>query len=426
MTDDTKLDAPGESGQHDSERKLWFEYLTKLNDRELQMARASGATSWLLLAVAAGIAYRSLSGFKQFTLTPDALTTAAIVCALLFDIFSHFWSACLGLFYYCGGKVEGRLLPDLGRRAQGAWHSILQVGLLALGLAHFALSRSSGPAVPRRTLIVFGLLWVANSILGLGKRVKEWRRAKRLRIPAVVFQALPLSPALGGLGMGVYALTVGALATFLLCRYLAWLNSLSIDWTEPLRVAGEVLVFAVLLLILLRRGLYGLSRGIYLELERDVLLRHLTPAQIEQRFIDEAVGPSVADWLRKLRTELTPAQADLMDAIGRFLGELTEIESIDPSYSIERAERARRLQEEYSAQVKDHVRKTAAVKHQFRQFKFVAGSVKTGGVIKSFLNEWEVELDRTIQEANEALTSLQNRLSAFYGQAGGGRPPERQ
>jgi hypothetical protein len=423
MTDDTKLVAPGESDQHDSERKLWFEYLTKLNDREMQMARSSGATSWVLLAVAAGIAYRSLAEFKQLLSTPYALTTAAIVGVLLFDSFFWFRFAGTGLFYYCSGKVEGRLLPDIGRRALSVWNSVLQVGFIALGVAHFALSKSSGPGVPRRTLFAFGFVWIADVTAGLGLRVGQWLRARRLRIPPLVFQAHPVPPLFGGLGIAISGFVIGGIATTLLYRYMAWLNSLPKDWAEPLRAAAEFWVLAILLLILFHRGLQSLSRGVYLELERDVLLLHLTPQQIEQRFIDEAVGASMADWLRKLRAKMRATQTDLNDTIGRFLGELKEIESIDPSYSIERGERARRLQEKCSAEVKDHIRNTAAAVHQLRQFMVIAGSVKIRKGFESFLDEWKNELDRINQEAHECLTSIQNRLSAFYGRAGGGPPP---
>jgi hypothetical protein len=65
------------------QERLWFEYLSKLNDRELQTQRASGSTSWLLLAVVAAIVYRGLSGLQGFLSIPHAVTTTAVVGVLL-------------------------------------------------------------------------------------------------------------------------------------------------------------------------------------------------------------------------------------------------------------------------------------------------------------------------------------------------------
>jgi hypothetical protein len=161
-------------------------------------------------------------------------------------------------------------------------------------------------------------------------------------------------------------------------------------------------------------------RGVHLQLERDVLLRHLTPEQIEERFKDEAVGPSVADWLRKLRAELSATQIDQTDAIVRFWGELAEIEAIDPSYSIERAARARRLEEKYRPQLEDGLRRYRAIDLQLKQFTEVAGSVKTWSGFESFMNEWEVEVKRSIEKTDEVGASLQKRLSAIYDPPGGG------
>ena len=41
----------------DTDRKILFDYLAKLIDRELQRARASGATTWVVLGLIAAVLY---------------------------------------------------------------------------------------------------------------------------------------------------------------------------------------------------------------------------------------------------------------------------------------------------------------------------------------------------------------------------------
>jgi hypothetical protein len=174
--------------------KLWFDYLSKLNDRELQTARASGATSWLLLAVVAAITYRGLSGLKGFLSAPHAVTTTAVVGALLWDSLFHLWLALFGLLYYCRGRFEARLVPNLSSRARNVVRSAFVAAWLALAGAHFVLSGSAAPAVPRKTLIAFGLLWVGNAASDSLTGLRQRRRAKALGIPFVEFQGLAIPP----------------------------------------------------------------------------------------------------------------------------------------------------------------------------------------------------------------------------------------
>jgi hypothetical protein len=40
----------------EGERRFWFDYLSKLNDRHQQTARSTGITNWVLLVATMGLA----------------------------------------------------------------------------------------------------------------------------------------------------------------------------------------------------------------------------------------------------------------------------------------------------------------------------------------------------------------------------------
>jgi len=412
-----------DSSEHGAGEKLWFDYLSKLNDRELQTERASGATSWLLLAVLAAMTYRGLSGLNGFVSTPHALTTAGIVGVLLWDSLFHFWLALVGLLYYCHGRFEARLVPNLNSRTRSVFRSALEVAFFALAGAHFVLSGSTAPAVPRKTLVAFGLLWVANAASGLLTRLHQRRRARALGIPIVEFQGLAIPPVFGGLGIGAFGLATAALASACLYKNLAWLNSMSIDYAGPLRVGAQFWVSAILLFVLFNRQLTSLSRGIYLELERDIVLKRLSVPQIEQRFTEEALGEPVAKWLTEIRARLNAAHSKSNDIFSRIAVDLNEVEGIDRGYYLERQGRARKIEQKYEPEFEEVSQKLEAISQQLDQFGKVSMSVKPSGELRVVLNEWTSDIRRIRAEYDKACASLETRLSAIYDVAAGSSHP---
>jgi hypothetical protein len=418
MSEDTPRTGADSDGKGTAER-LWFDYLSKLNDRELQTARASGATTWLLLAVLAAITYRGLSGLNRFASTPHAIATAGTVGALLGDSLFHFLTALLGLLYYCLGKFEARLAPNLNSRARGALRSAVTLAVLAFAAAHFVLAGTEAPAVPRKTLIAFGLLWTANAAFGLLGRLRHWRRAKALGIPVVEFQGVKLPPVFGGVSMGAYGLAIGGVASVCLYRHLARLNSIGVDYAGCLSVASQFWVSAIVLFALFNRLLASHSRGIYLELERDIVLKGLSAAEIKQRFTEEALGKPVADWLTEVRAQLNSAHSRHNDILSRVSAELKEVEGIDHAYCLERQGRARKIEERYGSELREVQGKFQAISHQIHQLREVCVSMRSSPELELALDEWERDLDRIATEVGNARASLRTRLSAIYGAAAG-------
>ena len=99
---------PPEEGQApspDAERKLWLDYLAKLNDRQLQSARASGITTWVLLGVAAAILYKSVPQLPEFLSAPGTLGSSLII--LMFEVDALLFLSLIPLYlvYFCRADV---------------------------------------------------------------------------------------------------------------------------------------------------------------------------------------------------------------------------------------------------------------------------------------------------------------------------------
>jgi DNA repair ATPase RecN len=198
---------------------------------------------------------------------------------------------------------------------------------------------------------------------------------------------------------------------------------MSMDYAGPLRVAAQFWVSVILLFVLLNRQLISLSRGIYLELERDIVLKRLSVREIEQRFTEEALGKSVANWLTEIRSQLNASTSKFNDVVSRIAVDLDEVEGIDQAYSLERQGRARTIEEKYVPELRGLVHKEQGILEQLEQFKKVSVSVKPSRELESVLNDWMTEAKRGLAEFDEARTSLQKRFYAIYGVAGGNTHP---
>ena len=110
---------PPEEGQAPSpvaERKLWLDYLGKLNDRHLKSDRASGVTTWVLLGLAAAILYKSVPQLPEFLSTPNALGSSLIILMFEVDVLLFLILFLAYLVYFCTGAVQGRLFPETKKR----------------------------------------------------------------------------------------------------------------------------------------------------------------------------------------------------------------------------------------------------------------------------------------------------------------------
>jgi hypothetical protein len=83
----------GETSNPDAARKLWFDYLAKLNDRSLQKTAASGATTWVLLGVAGAILYKIVPQLPHFLSLHGILGSTSVVFLLEVDSTLCFESA---------------------------------------------------------------------------------------------------------------------------------------------------------------------------------------------------------------------------------------------------------------------------------------------------------------------------------------------
>src|ERR1041385_2269813 len=75
------------SSSENEQKKIWFDYIKTLNERRLQSALRSGLTTYLLVAVLAGMAYKFVPLLPAFLKAPGSVRATTTFLLLETDIF---------------------------------------------------------------------------------------------------------------------------------------------------------------------------------------------------------------------------------------------------------------------------------------------------------------------------------------------------
>lgn len=392
------------TSSHDAQRRLWFEYLAKLNDRELQSARASGFTPWALLAVVAAIVYKGVPQIPFFLSIPGALTATLVILVLEANVLV----CCLTAFvlcpiYYCATGIRARLLTEQRRRAHRVTTWTLRVSVATAILAHFlASAHLSKPTFVRWVLVGLGAWWSVNLLIGIVKDIRKTREAKKHQLVVPTFDVSRVGPDWTLIVVAVINSPLGILAFATLLVFLRSLQKGGIPWVILLGAGTQVLVVIAVFTYLFSWALRSLSRSQFLALEGDIILANLSPDDIRGRFIREVLGPSVGDWLESLDQIRRGIRPKITELTNNLKPRVDEIEAIDPKYSHERSARAQTLLDELNKGLSAQLEEVRRLAFQVRQLTEVNPRTWETSILHRIAAEWMAEGDQIVSVAGDA------------------------
>src|ERR1039458_2267651 len=130
------------------EKKIWLGYIKTLNERRLQSAQRSGFTTYLLLVVLGGIAYRFIPRLPLFVKTPGSVSAAATFFLLQTDLI-FFAAIILSVFTaYCVGDIEFRLIPEHRRRLTQISLAAVLIAMMMFSFAHILVASRNSSTSP--------------------------------------------------------------------------------------------------------------------------------------------------------------------------------------------------------------------------------------------------------------------------------------
>ncbi|MBZ5645145.1 MAG: hypothetical protein LAO19_20485 [Acidobacteriia bacterium] len=395
-------------------RKVWLDYIGKLNDRHRQSIGSSGATSWVLFGALVAILLSTIPRLTSFLKNPANLSSALVCFAFEFDVAIMLLAAYSYLLYFHLGGMATRTVPDRSRRVQPIIHVGVMMMQLFLIFSHFLAAKSApvGPKSLRWGLAGVGLFWAVNLYMLVRKDTHKFRQSRQLGIPIPWFQGAGIDPQLGApIGFGICASLTG-----LFLAGLIWYISLQMrageDWLAPLDASCSVLVFLVILVALAYRGFKVTLADSYEVLERSILLENLSPSDIRAKFIAQFIGSSAAEWLKDQIASLKEADDALLRVHAEIHRALDELEA--------RGDRASR--EFKAALVKAlstlgmgvHQHAQVLKRHHFLTMEFskaLAGE-PLSPPLTIVMSEWKAQLGQMVATARSA-TELRVKLIAI-------------
>jgi hypothetical protein len=348
------------------------------------------------------IIYKSVPQIPGFIATPGALRASVVVLILEIDAFFCSAAVVASLTYYCASGVQAHLLTEQSRRAAQirAWG--LRMVLFAVTAAHFITPLWATSWFVRWALVGLGMFWLLNLISGIAKDLRKAREAKKHKLPVPAFDVPKIGPGLGAMLLAGAMAPVGGIAFAALLVFLHSLGAAPVPWVVALGAATQSLAVAVVLITLFLLGIKAVSRNVFLTLERDMILENLPATEIKARFIREALGPSVGDWLETLNQRGRATLEGIAELTDSVKPQLQEIEAIDVRFPLERAGRAKKVLEEFDKAIATHFDELKGMVFQLQQVSETSPSAWETRILTQMAEEWTAQGNRITGVASRA------------------------
>ena len=339
-------------------RKLWFDYLSKINDRELHENQLSGATDWVLTGVLGVILYRGVPLLPTLLRIPNLVRSASIMFTLLANGLVFVLFAIVSLLNADGSGQQPRVAPK-SRKSVGPAALFALTGLA--GSSWWLIKANSQPWYVHGIALVSAISWTLVLLLAVGARSIKRLHVKLYGAELPTFTTVKIARSRVGLAILLISWTLAAASCYALIRYLWLFQTTGEDWVTPLSTAAWFLLGTGILLTLYHRLESRSARNRYLDLERDIVLEGLTSDDIRQRFTAELIGLSVSEWINVMHHKFKKCNEQVAALQGSLSKSLQGINNIPADFHHERTARAEQSLKEALTVVKAAERSLVAV-----------------------------------------------------------------
>ena len=393
---------PAPRPNDNDERRLWFDYVRTLNERQLSASQRSGVTTYVLLGTLVALLYRFGPQLPQFAAEPDQVRASLVLFVLLVVELTSFLIMIIVIGEYCAGDDEFRATPKTREALiSGFYGAVAVVGVAFISLeVRIAVSSTDHF---RRYVLLAHAFWLLLCVAFPIVRYRQFaKKAKGLSNPLPRFN-LFRQPPQANLVSAVLPLIWSVLGAICLGRYLETFSDYGI---RPFKAAGIGLITISILVYLLLRFLADASQQKYFGLERDIVLNRMTPAEIRERYLRDLSGPDMAQWLDDALATLEARENHLQREYEAAQGKLREITSINSEYRAERKERAKSAASNLRKAIDDCISHYQVLTFQTEIF---VGSYKTpeeNEALKQRLKLWTERFDAFVSRKSSVLALL--------------------
>ena len=412
------------SDTHDK-KDMWFQYLTKINDRALNKRRASGVTTW---AVAGVIAYLGFQILNRVTLfTTNTANNSRIISLHIISLaatinLSFFVILFLAILLIKGdSKIEHRLATRLDRAASPAGYvPLFSVVIFAAALNFYSISPVAAHNMLRWPFVTVGGFF-AIQVVGplLLKASLTWRNRKStaelpvLSVPFYIasdkihnsFTTIMLFISLFGLAIS-FVPVIQAMP-----HLTEELHITTITWSFQV----TALVFLFLWLCFRMVGL--LSEQHLERLERRIVLEDLSADDIQSLYVREFLGQTIQDWLSDVEREQERLHILFLSTATDAEKEFADIAVIDRKLTYEITGRTKRICDTVKQALDNYVKYSNELVQKLQYLRGQKAFISAPDLTKQLTTSWDKQLEeiksryiKTCTKCQEAVAGLPNEV----------------
>jgi hypothetical protein len=395
-----------------AERRLWLDYIARLNDRRLRTTGSSGATSWALLLALIAVLYKTVPQLPVFLADANNLKNCIVFLVLEFDAaFFFIASYAYLLSFYQGGSPAISLSEQFKRLRWITVFAVLIVQIV-LVIGHLMAARILPARSNRITwlLLFMGVFWAANCCLLAIREMRRIRTARRYGVPVPLFAGS--QGKLGALMLSATNLIIALACAFGLPWQLWHLRATGIHLLNPLGASCYALALVAILAGLVYRGFRSVETVSYDSLERAIVLESLSSPEIRARFVTQLVGSNSAEWLKEQTNILKEVDNSLQAVLDSTRKSLERLERDTDKSQQEIETYAASLLTKLANTMKSHMESVQRLSFLAKEFSQALHGEAATPLMLTRMHEWKAQLEQMAKTA-AATKDLRIRLEKF-------------
>jgi hypothetical protein len=320
-----------------SPENLWFEYITKINDRALRKRQSSGFTNWAICGLLIILLYRISESIPHIFTNISLFEHFLIILCSTFNIIYSISFIFIPLLLKASLTSEIRLASQLSRISKQFISIPLFIISFGLIFLNFYVAFKY-LFVIRWPFFVLGIFYLINILTSVFDRIRLlWvNRGVYSDLPALksdpVFHNRKLKKFFANILLSIFIilLIIAIIPVFIIIKEPSIARNLTI-----FKFCFEIAAFLYVSLILLYRVSTLFESEFMESLERRIVLENLSSEEIKNIFIREYLGETISGWLNKVEAKLTELYNDYDKAVKVAESELEKINQIDKEYPYE-------------------------------------------------------------------------------------------
>jgi hypothetical protein len=328
--DNEKKESPFSTSQE------WYNFISKINDRNLSRQSASGFTSWALLGVIAIMFYSLIDQIHIIHLMPGRQFPILIIWASIISAIILIIIYLIVLFsFFVNISLSPRLTGKLSKKTKPVISASFFVTCL-LWVLYSSYSAFSELVEVRWPFLVISLFYAMFCMFALFEPIHLRYKFGKKHTEVPFLSTFPIYQ-----GREKY-FQVAVISSFILIQLTSLvfmiipiLKQDMLLHITCIKAAIELNAIALLFLFYIQNLITSLKHAVLEDIERRIVVDQMTPDEIRKIFIENILGESTKEWLIKIKAEINKKIDDLMINYANVEIDMKAISQINKDYKHE-------------------------------------------------------------------------------------------